>query len=310
VTDVAMEASSHSLAQGRLDGLSFTAAVFTNVTRDHLDYHGTMEAYLGAKLKLARLLGVTSVEVVSADDPAWHVLERRNTRVTFGLHPDADVRGCDIRLDAWGSRFSISGSFGTAGITLPLLGDFNVLNALAAAACAVALGRPLEEVAGRLGNAPQVPGRMERLADEPCIVLRDYAHTPDALERALRTLRPLTAGRLVVVFGCGGDRDRGKRPLMGRVAADLADLAVVTSDNPRSENPDAIIDEIEAGMSAGAHVRITDRLDAIRRALKGRSPEDTVLLAGKGHETYQIVGTERRAFDEREIVRQLVSGER
>jgi UDP-N-acetylmuramoyl-L-alanyl-D-glutamate--2,6-diaminopimelate ligase len=310
VTDVAMEASSHSLDQGRLDGLRFAAGVFTNVTRDHLDYHGTMEAYLGAKLKLARLLGVTGAAVVSADDPAWQALDAPGPRVTFGVHPDADVRGCDIRLDARGSRFSISGRFGSAAIELPLLGDFNVLNALAAAACALALDQPLPDVAGRLASAPQVAGRMERLAEHPCVVLRDYAHTPDALERALRTLRPLTAGRLVVVFGCGGDRDRGKRPLMGRVAAEIADLAVVTSDNPRSEDPDAIIDEIEAGMGNAGHVRLTDRLDAIRYALEGRDPQDTVLLAGKGHEAYQIVGTERRPFDEREIVQKLVSGKR
>jgi len=308
VTDVAMEASSHSLDQGRLDGLRFAAGVFTNVTRDHLDYHGTMEAYLGAKLKLARLLGVTGVAVVSADDPAWQALAPPGPRVTFGVHPDADVRGCDIRLDARGSRFSIGGRFGSADIELPLLGDFNVLNALAAAACALALDQPLYEVSGRLASAPQVAGRMERLAEQPCVVLRDYAHTPDALERALRTLRPLTAGRLVVVFGCGGDRDRGKRSLMGRVAAEIADLAVVTSDNPRSEDPDAIIDEIEAGMGNAEHVRLTDRLDAIRYALEGRDPQDTVVLAGKGHETYQIVGTERRPFDEREIVKKLVSG--
>ena len=308
VTDVAMEASSHSLDQGRLDGLRFAAGVFTNVTRDHLDYHGTMEAYLGAKLKLARLLGVTGVAVVSADDSAWQALAPPGPPVTFGVHPDADVRGCDIRLDARGSRFSISGRFGSAGIELPLLGDFNVLNALAAAACALALDEPLREVAGRLASAPQVAGRMERLAEHPCVVLRDYAHTPDALERALRTLRPLTAGRLVVVFGCGGDRDRGKRPLMGRVAAEIADLAVVTSDNPRSEDPDAIIDEIEAGMGTTEHVRLSDRLDAIRYALESRGAKDTVLLAGKGHEIYQIVGAERRPFDEREIVQQLVSG--
>jgi UDP-N-acetylmuramoyl-L-alanyl-D-glutamate--2,6-diaminopimelate ligase len=310
VTDVAMEASSHSLDQGRLDGLRFAAGVFTNVTRDHLDYHGTMEAYLAAKLKLARLLGVTGVVVVSADDPAWQALVPTRPRVTFGVHPDADVRGCDIRLEARGSRFAISGRFGSASIELPLLGDFNVLNALAAAACALALDQPLHDVAGRLASAPQVAGRMERLAGHPCVVLRDYAHTPDALERALRTLRPLTAGRLVVVFGCGGDRDRGKRPLMGRVAAEIADLAVVTSDNPRSEDPDAIIDEIEAGMGDVGHVRLTDRLDAIRFAVENRGPRDTVLLAGKGHETYQIVGTERRPFDEREIVQKLVSGKR
>jgi UDP-N-acetylmuramoyl-L-alanyl-D-glutamate--2,6-diaminopimelate ligase len=310
VTDVAMEASSHSLDQGRLDGLTFAAGVFTNLTRDHLDYHGSMETYLAAKLKLAGLLGVTGIEVVSADDAAWRGLGPAPARrVTFGLHPDADLRACDVELDARGSRFTLSGRFGQAAAVLPILGDFNVANALAAGACALALGQSLAAVVERLATAPQVPGRMERLADRPCVVLRDYAHTPDALERALRTLKPLTAGRLVVIFGCGGDRDRGKRPLMGRVAGELADVAIVTSDNPRSERPEAIIDEIEAGMGGVPHVRIVDRLEAIRRALADAAPDDTVLLAGKGHETYQLIGAERRPFDEREIVAKLVTSD-
>jgi UDP-N-acetylmuramoyl-L-alanyl-D-glutamate--2,6-diaminopimelate ligase len=307
VTDIAMEASSHSLEQGRLEGLTLAAGVFTNFTRDHLDYHRTMEAYLAAKLKLAGLIGVSGTEVVSADDPAWNALGPPRRRVTFGLHPDADVRACDVQLDAGGSHFTLSGKFGQAHARLPVLGDFNVANALAAAACAMALGESLAEVVHRLAEAPQVPGRMERLADRPCVVLRDYAHTPDALERALRTLRPLTRGRLVVLFGCGGDRDSGKRPLMGEVAAALADLAVITSDNPRTEDPEVIIDQIEAGMEGAPHLRITDRLAAITRALGDARPDDTILLAGKGHETYQVVGTERRPFDEREIVQRLVS---
>ncbi|MGH7630112.1 MAG: Mur ligase family protein, partial [Gemmatimonadales bacterium] len=301
---------SHSLDQGRLDGLTFAAGVFTNLTRDHLDYHGSMEAYLAAKLKLAALLGVNGVAVVSADDDAWRALGSAGRRVTFGLRPEADLRACDIRLDARGSRFALSGRFGFAAAELPVLGDFNVANALAAAACGLALGQPLADVVERLATAPQVPGRMERLADRPCVVLRDYAHTPDALERALRTLRPLTRRRLIVLFGCGGDRDRGKRPLIGRVAAELADVAVVTSDNPRTESPEAIIDQIEEGMAGVPHLRIVDRLDAIERVLGEAGPGDTILLAGKGHETYQIVGTERRPFDEREIVQQLVRGER
>jgi UDP-N-acetylmuramoyl-L-alanyl-D-glutamate--2,6-diaminopimelate ligase len=310
VTDVAMEASSHSLDQGRLDGLTFAVGLFTNLTRDHLDYHGNMDAYLAAKLKLAGLLGVTGVEVVSADDAAWRALGPAGRRVTFGVHPDADLRACDVRLDARGSRFALSGRFGQAAAELPVLGDFNVANALAAAACALALGQPLADVVARLASAPQVPGRMERLVEQPCMVLRDYAHTPDALENALRALRPLTRGRLVVVFGCGGDRDRGKRPLMGRMAAELSDLAVVTSDNPRSESPEAIIDQIEEGMAGTAHLRIVDRFEAICRVLREALPDDTILLAGKGHETYQIVGADRRPFDEREIVQQLVKGER
>jgi UDP-N-acetylmuramoyl-L-alanyl-D-glutamate--2,6-diaminopimelate ligase len=160
-----------------------------------------------------------------------------------------------------------------------------------------------------LSEAPQVPGRMERISETPCIVLRDYAHTPDALERALTSLRPLTAGRLIVVFGCGGDRDRGKRPIMGRLAAELSHLAIVTSDNPRTEHPDSIIDDIEQGMGGMPHLRIPDRLEAIRTALNEGRAGDTILLAGKGHETYQIVGVERIDFDEREIVQQAVRGE-
>jgi len=310
VTDVVMEASSHSLDQGRLDGLTLAAGVFTNVTRDHLDYHGTMEAYLAAKLKLSALLGTAGSEVVNLDDAAWRVLPPNGRRVTFGVHPAADVRGAEIALDARGSRFTLTGRFGTMPASLPLLGDFNVANALAAAACALALGRPLAEVVARLAGAPQVPGRMEVLVDRPCVVLRDYAHTPDALERALGALRPLTRGRLLVVFGCGGDRDRGKRPMMGRIATDRADLAIVTSDNPRTENPDAIIDEIERGMGGVLHLRITDRLAAIHRALEEAGPDDTILLSGKGHETYQVVGTEKQPFDEREIVQEAVSRER
>ena len=299
---VVMETSSHSLDQGRLDGLAFAAGIFTNLTRDHLDYHGTMEAYLAAKLKLATLLQVGGTEVVNIDDPAWTALPGGDRRVTFGLGPDADVRAAHLELAAAGSRFLLDGRFGRAEVALPLLGDFNVANALAAAACALALGRPIAEVAARLTSAPQVPGRMELISNRPCAVLRDYAHTPDALERALRTLRPLTPGRIIVVFGCGGDRDRGKRPIMGQLAAELADLPVVTSDNPRTENPDAIIDDVEQGMGSVARLRIADRRVAIAAALAEARTGDTLLLAGKGHETYQVIGTEKQPFDEREIV--------
>ena len=309
VKRVTMEASSHSLDQGRLDGLVFAAGVFTNLTRDHLDYHATMESYLAAKLRLGSMLADSGVEVVNLDDPAWTVLPMRSRRVTFGLSPAADVRAAEVVLDAAGCRFRMAGCFGAAEVSLPLLGDFNVANALAAAACALGLGIPLDEVAARLSSSPQVPGRMELLTEATCVVLRDYAHTPDALERALATLRPLTTGRLVVVFGCGGDRDKGKRALMGRIAAELADVAVVTSDNPRTEDPGAIIDDIEQGMGGVAHLRIPDRLTAIHTALDQARKGDTILLAGKGHETYQILGTERVPFDEREIVRKAVNGE-
>src|SRR5688572_1325981 len=199
VTHVVMETSSHSLDQGRLDGVVFAAGVFTNLTRDHLDYHGTMEAYLASKLRLSTLIRLGGIEVVNLDDEAWRVLPTRSPRLTFGLHPAADVRALDVALDAGGSRFRISGRFGSADVNLPLVGDFNVANAVAAAAAALGLGQSMAQVVERLSTAPQVSGRMERISDIPCTVLRDYSHTPDSLERALRTLRPLTPGRIILV---------------------------------------------------------------------------------------------------------------
>ena len=187
----------------------------------------------------------------------------------------------------------------------PLLGRFNVVNALGVAAVAWGMGLPAETIAERLSGAPQVPGRMERIATRPCTVLRDYAHTPDALERALEALRPVTAGRLIVVFGAGGDRDRGKRAPMGEIAVRLADVAVATSDNPRTEDPETILDDVEAGMSARPHHRAADRREAIALALSLAQPGDTLLLAGKGHETYQVIGTVKQPFDERDVVRVL-----
>lgn len=306
VTDVAMETSSHSLDQGRLDGLMFSAGVFTNLTRDHLDYHGTMDSYRDAKLKLDTLLGPNGVQVVNADDPAWQALPPSSRRITWGFSAGATVRAVDPQLGNAGSTFELVAPQGRAVIQLPLLGEFNIANALAAAATALGLGHPFADVVERLRQAPQVPGRMERIVSEPAVVLRDYAHTPDALERALQALRPVTTGKLIVVFGCGGDRDRGKRPVMGRLAAELADLAIVTSDNPRTEDPDAIIDEVEQGMGQKPHERFADRRDAIARAVQIAGARDTVLLAGKGHETYQVLGTQKVPFDEAEIVHQLL----
>jgi UDP-N-acetylmuramoyl-L-alanyl-D-glutamate--2,6-diaminopimelate ligase len=301
-THVAMETSSHSLDQGRLDGISYAAGIYTNLTREHLDYHGTMEAYLAAKLRLSSLLALNGIEVVNADDSSWAAIPARAQRVTFGVTSHAKVRAEGVVLAAGGSRFRLTGRFGSAEVEIPLLGEFNVSNALAAAACALGLGRPLAEVVERLAAAPQVPGRMERLADRP-VVLRDYAHTPDAMERVLATLRPLTPGRVILVFGCGGDRDRGKRPIMGRLAVAGADLVVITSDNPRTEDPERILDDIEGGMGSTPHLRVTERHEAICRALTETREGDTLLLAGKGHETYQIIGHDKQPFDERAIVR-------
>ena len=305
VTTVAMEVSSHSLDQRRVDGLVFDAAVFTNLTRDHLDYHGTMEAYVAAKARLIDYLTATGTAVINADDDAWQVLARAPRQVRFSLAGnDADVRAAGVQYTPRGSEWSLEAGGASAQVTLPLVGDFNVANALGAAAAAWALGLPNGEIAQRLSTLPQVPGRLERIHERPT-VLRDYAHTPDALERALAAVRPFANRQLIVVFGCGGDRDRGKRPQMGAIAERLADHAIVTSDNPRTEDPDRIIDDIEAGMPGGNHERITDRHDAIARALTIAAPDDVVVLAGKGHETYQIRGTIAYPFDEREIVREL-----
>ncbi len=307
VDRVAMEASSHSLDQGRLDGLLFAGAIFTNLSREHLDYHLDMSHYRAAKLRLLGLLAPGGVAAVNRDDRAWSAISEGTGVVSYGFQPDAALRARDAVLGPLGSRFVIEGRFGTAEVSLPLPGEFNISNALGAAACAVGMGLELPEVVGRLATAPQVPGRMERLVERPCVVIRDYAHKPDALERVLKSLAPLSVGRLIVLFGCGGDRDRGKRPIMGRIAAELADLVVVTSDNPRTEDPERIIDEILAGIAErGATRRIVDRREAIRWVLGEARPDDTVLLAGKGHETYQVIGQEYLPFDEREIVHELV----
>jgi len=311
VTRVAMETSSHALDQRRVDGLSFAAAVFTNLTRDHLDYHGTMEAYRAAKLRLVGLLARDGVAVLNADDPAWHGVTNAPRTLTFAAHETgADVAAREVEYVASGSRFLLVTATGAHPVSLPLIGDFNIANALGAAAVAVTLGMSVAQVAQRLSNAPQVPGRLEVLRTSPT-VLRDYAHTPDALDRALRAVRPFTresadnAGRLIVLVGCGGDRDRGKRPAMGRLAEQLADMVIVTSDNPRTEDPERILDDIEAGMSERKHVRIVDRRDAIAYALQHAAPHDVIVLAGKGHETYQIRGTTSYPFDERVIVAEL-----
>jgi len=299
-----MEVSSHSLDQGRVDGLAFRAAIFTNLTREHLDYHSTLEAYFKAKAKLAAYLSPAGLEVVNADDPTWQRLPRRHRRVTFGER-GGDVTARKVVVDGSGARFELVTPTGNAAARLPLLGRFNVANALGVAACAWGMGVPVETIADRLATAPQVPGRMERIAERPCTILRDYSHKPDALERALESVRPLTPGRLILVFGAGGDRDRGKRAPMGEIAVRLADIAIVTSDNPRTEDPERILDEVESGMQAKPHQRRSDRREAIALALELARPGDTILLAGKGHETYQIVGTEKQPFDERAIVREL-----
>ena len=312
VRSVAMEVSSHSLDQRRIEGLTFDAAVFTNLTRDHLDYHGTMDAYRDAKAALVTFLKPQGVAIVNADDPAWQALPSASRRITFSTDPHstgADARALGVRYLPHGSEWTLALGGDRRPVRLPLIGAFNVANALGGAAAAWSLGIPSDVIAERLSRSPQVPGRLELIHEGPA-VLRDYAHTPDALERALSAVRPFATKRLIVVFGCGGDRDRGKRPVMGEIAVRLADLAIVTSDNPRTEDPEKILDEIEAGMGTRAHERVEDRREAIARALEIACAEDVVVLAGKGHETYQVRGTTRYPFDEKLIVHELTDGRR
>lgn len=307
VGSVSMEVSSHALQQRRVDGASFDIAVFTNLTRDHLDYHGTMDAYRDAKALLADYLRPHGVLVVNADDPGWRVLPAGRRRVAFSVRAGgAEAHASDIRYGSRGSTWMLVLAGDRVCVKLPLVGDFNVANALAAAAAAWAMGLAPARIAERLATLPQVPGRLEMISDAPT-VLRDYAHTPDALERALCAVRPFATGRLIVVFGAGGDRDRGKRSEMGAIAERLADRVILTSDNPRTEDPERILDDIASGLQRPGYERIEDRRQAIAHALAIAGPEDVVLLAGKGHETYQVRGTEKVPFDERQIVRELLS---
>lgn len=303
VRSVAMEVSSHALDQSRVHGIAFDAGVFTNITRDHLDYHGSMEDYFAAKAKLVSYLKSTGVAVVNADQPDWRELPAAPRLSTYGID-SGDVRAEDIAFDATGSSWTLSVGGEHTPVRLPLVGDFNVINALAASAAALTFGIPPHVLARSLAQVPQVPGRLELIANSPPII-RDYAHTPDALVRSLGALRPFVSGQLILVFGAGGDRDPGKRPIMGAAAEAGADRVIVTSDNPRTEDPEAIIDEIERGMSL-KHDRLSDRRQAIARAIAIAQPGDTILLAGKGHETYQVVGTEKHPFDERQIVAEIL----
>lgn len=320
-TDVVMEASSIALDQDRLAGCRFRVAALTNVTQDHLDYHGTMERYVAAKGILFReLMAPGGVSVFFADDEAGRQTRKQAAGPVLTLSRSA--RGADVvvderRLGAEGLALRLGTPAGPLELASPLVGDFNVANLLTAVGIALAHEVPLGAIATGIARVRGVPGRLERVANQAgilCVV--DYAHTPDALERALDALRPLTAGRLICVFGCGGDRDRGKRPLMGEAATRRADLAVVTSDNPRTEAPGAIIEMILEGVrragkaertaaelaaaASGFHVE-PDRAAAIARAVGAARPGDVLLLAGKGHEDYQIVGTRKTHFDDREV---------
>lgn len=319
-----MEASSHALAQERTAGTRFSVGAFTNLTQDHLDFHGTMEAYGEAKAKLF-LTHRPTRSVIHVGDLFGAALATRLADaglavVTVGDVARADVRVIAARFDARGIEATLATPDGELTLTSGLVGRHNLENLLVALGCLVALGVPALDAARALGSAKGAPGRLERVSDPRGVtVLVDYAHTPDALANALAALRPITEGRLIVVFGCGGDRDAGKRPLMGRAAAEGADLVVVTSDNPRTEDPAAIVAAIVPGVREGGKLERTqlegddgfvvevDRERAIGLALRAARTGDTVLLAGKGHEDYQIVGTTKRHFDDREVAADAIA---
>jgi UDP-N-acetylmuramoyl-L-alanyl-D-glutamate--2,6-diaminopimelate ligase len=305
----AMEVSSHGIHQKRVSAIGFDACVFTNLTQDHLDYHGTLENYYKAKAEWFHALaadprGKKPVAVINTDDAHGAelaaALEGSMQVVRFGFNVHCDYRANNFRQNPRGMEFELSAKGRTFLVRAPLIGRFNVHNLLAAIAAANACDiRPREAIAA-LAKAPQVPGRMENVGNAGgATVFVDYAHTPDALENACRTLKELDPRRLITVFGCGGDRDTGKRPLMGAAAARLSDACIVTSDNPRSEDPLAIIREIEAGMGGRGHLSIPDRAEAIAHAVKNALSGDIILIAGKGHETTQTFADEVIDFDDR-----------
>ncbi|RJG26084.1 UDP-N-acetylmuramoyl-L-alanyl-D-glutamate--2,6-diaminopimelate ligase [Paenibacillus thiaminolyticus] len=324
VEAVAMEVSSHALDQGRVEGCRFRTAVFTNLTQDHLDYHETMESYRDAKGLLFSRLGNTfseqeaerSYAVLNADDPASAHFAKMTTAetLTYGLSASADIRAEDIRMNGKGTSFRVHTFRGSADVQLRMVGKFNVCNALAAIAVGLIEGIALEDICASLEAVPGVAGRVEAVeSGQPYTVIVDYAHTPDGLENVLQSVKEFAEGRIISVFGCGGDRDRTKRPIMGQISARYADYSIITSDNPRTENPDRILEDIERGLTEievgrDRYECIVDRRAAIAKAIDMASPHDVVLIAGKGHETYQIIGRETLDFDDRLVAKEAIRG--
>jgi UDP-N-acetylmuramoyl-L-alanyl-D-glutamate--2,6-diaminopimelate ligase len=313
---VAMEVSSHALAQDRVAGLRFRTAVFTNLTRDHLDAHGDFARYGAAKARLFRRPGL-EYAVVNANDPFATTIAAelpsgcQLLRTSLHGRVPADLVGHLMRSDMRGVELTLSGRFGDARLRSPLIGDFNAENLLVAVGALLAAGMPLRAACETLGRARAAPGRMEVVGgppDSPWVVI-DYAHTPDALQRTLCTLKAIASGELVCVFGCGGDRDRGKRPLMGEIAEKLAGQVVLTDDNPRGEDPQAIVAEILEGMQKRGNVRVLhDRRAAIHAAIAAARPGDAVLIAGKGHESVQLTRDESRPFSDRTVATDALGG--
>lgn len=310
---VSMEVSSHALVLDRVAGCRFAVAVFTNLTQDHLDFHGNMDTYHAAKRLLFSGLDPDSWAIINADDPHGAAMRSATKAqvLTYGIEAECDVRASDIHHGEEGTRFELITPNGATLVQMRLAGRFNVYNALAASAVGLAQGIPLDLIGRALNAAQSVRGRFETVhAGQPFRVIVDYAHTPDGLDNVLRSARAITVGRVIVVFGCGGDRDRTKRPLMGSISRALADLVYVTSDNPRTEDAHAILRDIVNGIADREGVAvIADRREAIEAALSVARPDDCVVVAGKGHETYQIVGRETILFDDVEVCRDVLRRE-
>ncbi|MDI6450716.1 UDP-N-acetylmuramoyl-L-alanyl-D-glutamate--2,6-diaminopimelate ligase [Anaerobaca lacustris] len=310
-----IEASSHALAQDRLAGIDFRAAAFTNLSGDHLDYHKTEESYLAAKARLFTSLRPDATAVLNRHAPQSETIARQ-TRARlcwYAVDEPADITAHVESMTVAGARFTLEHDGRRAEVVTPLLGAYNVANHLAAAGLCLAAGFDLATVAAGLSSLKAIPGRLEKAGGEEFSVLIDYAHTDDALQNVLATLKPLCKGRLIVVFGCGGDRDKTKRPRMADVAQRLADMVIVTSDNPRTERPEAIIEDIVAGFRNGTSETIeveADRRKAIERAIQKARKDDVILIAGKGHETYQIIGAEKIHFSDKEVAQQCLRGRR
>lgn len=318
-----MEVSSHALDLKRVAGIKFRTAVLTNLTQDHLDFHGSMDEYRNAKGKFFSRLGNTYEDkqedaqfaVINVDDPAAEYFIQQTTAqiVTYGIAREADVRATGVRIEANGASFKLETFVGSTDVTLQMTGKFSVYNALAAAAACLCERVPLAAIKASLEAVPGVDGRFERVvAGQDFTVIVDYSHTPDSLENALQTIREFARGKVYSVVGCGGDRDRTKRPKMARIAAEYSDRVVITSDNPRTEDPERILDDMEAGLadfSSDRYVRLTDRTEAIRYAIALAAAQDVVLIAGKGHETYQIIGKTKHHFDDREIAAKAIRGD-
>jgi UDP-N-acetylmuramoyl-L-alanyl-D-glutamate--2,6-diaminopimelate ligase len=312
----AMEVSSHAIAQDRVRGLEWDVAVFTNLTQDHLDFHGTMENYFEAKARLFVQLAEQKTKtkptaVINIDDPYGAKLvdriEKKIPVVTYGVGARADFRASNYHAEFAGTSYQLDARGKSYLVRVPLIGRFNVANSMAALAAASSMGISLRDAILSLGRSPQVPGRLEAVpAKRQFQVFVDYAHTPDALLNVLKTARELSPRKLVVVFGCGGDRDKQKRPLMGRVADENADYSIITSDNPRKEDPDAIIAEAAKGFRSNRFEKITDRTEAIARAIELAQPRDIILIAGKGHEAYQEFADHTIPFDDIQVARRAL----